>query len=97
MIEVSVLVEGLGGLTWPTWKRLVEAVESEGFAGLYCSDHFTLPEISTVNSLELIVALTYLADHTQRIHFGSLVAPFSFRDPALLARLAISRHGACYD
>ena len=66
----------------------MEVIESEGFAGLYCSDHFTLHEISTVNSLELIVALSYLADHTQRIHFGSLVAPFSFRDPVLLARQA---------
>jgi hypothetical protein len=33
VIEVSVLVEGLGGLAWPTWKRLVEAVEPWGFAG----------------------------------------------------------------
>jgi alkanesulfonate monooxygenase SsuD/methylene tetrahydromethanopterin reductase-like flavin-dependent oxidoreductase (luciferase family) len=88
MIEVSVLVEGLGGLTWPLWKRLVEAVEAGGFAGLFFSDHFVFPDIPTVNSLELIVALTYLADHTQRIHFGSLVAPFSFRDPVMLARQA---------
>jgi alkanesulfonate monooxygenase SsuD/methylene tetrahydromethanopterin reductase-like flavin-dependent oxidoreductase (luciferase family) len=52
------------------------------------SDHFTFPEIATVNSLELIIALTYLADHMQRVHFGSLVAPFSFRDPVMLARQA---------
>jgi alkanesulfonate monooxygenase SsuD/methylene tetrahydromethanopterin reductase-like flavin-dependent oxidoreductase (luciferase family) len=67
---------------------LVEAVERLGFAGLYCTDHFILPEAATVDSLEMIVALTYLADHTQRIHFGPLVAPFSFRDPAMLARQA---------
>jgi alkanesulfonate monooxygenase SsuD/methylene tetrahydromethanopterin reductase-like flavin-dependent oxidoreductase (luciferase family) len=35
--------------------------------------------------LDLIVWLTYLADHTQRVHFGSLVAPLSFRDPVMLA------------
>ena len=40
------------------------------------------------NSLELIVALTYLADHTDHVHFGSMVAPFSFRDPVFLARQA---------
>jgi len=67
---------------------MVEAVERLGFAGLYCTDHFTLPGASTADSLEMIVALTYLADHTQRIHFGPLVAPFSFRDPAMLARQA---------
>jgi alkanesulfonate monooxygenase SsuD/methylene tetrahydromethanopterin reductase-like flavin-dependent oxidoreductase (luciferase family) len=88
VIEVSVAVEGLCGLTWHFWKRLVEAVEPWGFAGLYCSDHFTLPGTSGVASLELIVALTYLADHTERVHFGSLVAPFSFRDPVMLTRQA---------
>jgi alkanesulfonate monooxygenase SsuD/methylene tetrahydromethanopterin reductase-like flavin-dependent oxidoreductase (luciferase family) len=36
----------------------------------------------------MIVSLAYLADHTQRIHFGPLVAPISFRHPTLLARQA---------
>jgi len=87
-MELSISIQGLCGLTWPTWKRLVQAVEPLGFAGLFCTDHFALPEAATVDSLELIVALTYLADHTQRIHFGPLVAPFSFRDPVMLARQA---------
>src|SRR5438045_3913259 len=36
----------------------------------------------------MITSLTYLADHTQRIHFGPLVAPLSMRNPSLLARQA---------
>jgi alkanesulfonate monooxygenase SsuD/methylene tetrahydromethanopterin reductase-like flavin-dependent oxidoreductase (luciferase family) len=88
MMELSLAVQSLCGLTWPAWKQMVEAVERLGFAGLYCTDHFTLPDALTVDSLEVIVALTYLADHTQRIHFGPLVAPFSFRDPVILARQA---------
>jgi alkanesulfonate monooxygenase SsuD/methylene tetrahydromethanopterin reductase-like flavin-dependent oxidoreductase (luciferase family) len=89
MTELSISVQGLCGLTWPAWKRLVELVEPLGFAGLFCTDHFTLQDALTVDSLEMIVALTYLADHTQRIHFGPLVAPFSFRDPVMLARQAV--------
>ena len=88
MTELSISIQGLCGLTWPAWKRLVEAVERLGFAGLFCTDHFILPDALTVDSLEMIVALTYLADRTQRIHFGPLVAPFSFRDPVMLARQA---------
>ena len=88
MIELSVSIEGLCGLTWHAWKRLVEEVEPLGYAGLFLSDHFTLPETSAIDSLEMIVALTYLADHTQRLHFGPMVAPFSFRDPVMLARQA---------
>jgi alkanesulfonate monooxygenase SsuD/methylene tetrahydromethanopterin reductase-like flavin-dependent oxidoreductase (luciferase family) len=63
-------------------------VEPWGFAGLFCTDHFALPGAATFDSLEMIVALTYLADHTQRVRFGPLVAPFSFRDPVMLARQA---------
>jgi F420-dependent oxidoreductase-like protein len=88
LIELPVAIEGLTGLTWPSWKRLVAAVEPWGFAGLYCTDHFTLPGTAGLASLELIAALTYLADHTQRVHFGPLVAPFSFRDPVMLTRQA---------
>ncbi len=36
----------------------------------------------------MVVSLAYLADHTRHIHFGSLVAPISFRHPTLLARQA---------
>jgi F420-dependent oxidoreductase-like protein len=88
MIAISIQIEGQNGLTWPRWKRLVEEVEDLGFAGLFRSDHFTNARPPDKDSLEMVVSLTYLADHTQRIHFGPLVAPISFRDPALLARQA---------
>ncbi len=64
------------------------AAEETGFAALYRSDHFTNPAPPDKDSLEMIVSLTYLADHTRRIQFGPLVAPLSFRDPVFLARQA---------
>jgi F420-dependent oxidoreductase-like protein len=82
------MIEGQDGLTWPRWKRLVREVESLGFAGLFRSDHFTNANPPDKESLEMIVSLTYLADHTERIHFGPMVAPVSFREPTLLARQA---------
>jgi F420-dependent oxidoreductase-like protein len=88
MITISIQIEGQNGLTWPHWKRLVKEVEDLGFAGLFRSDHFTNARPPDKDSLEMIVSLTYLADHTQSIHFGPLVAPISFRDPTLLARQA---------
>jgi F420-dependent oxidoreductase-like protein len=88
MVAISIQIEGQNGLTWPYWKRLVKEVEDLGFAGLFRSDHFTNARPPDKDSLEMVVSLTYLADHTQRIHFGPLVAPLSFRDPALLARQA---------
>src|SRR5438552_17648335 len=88
MVAISIMIEGQNGLTWPHWKRLVAEVERLGFAGLFRSDHFTNAGPPDKDSLEMVVSLTYLADHTQRIHFGPMVAPLSIRNPTLLARQA---------
>jgi alkanesulfonate monooxygenase SsuD/methylene tetrahydromethanopterin reductase-like flavin-dependent oxidoreductase (luciferase family) len=88
MVEVSVVVEALFGLDWPTWKRLVPAIEDLGFVGIYVGDQFLLNDPPDCPALELIVALTYLADHTEQVRFGPMVAPISFRDPVMLARQA---------
>src|SRR5512142_3352981 len=88
MLQVAVMIEGQNGLNWERWKRIVPAVEDLGFAGLYRSDHFTNSNPPDMDSLELWVSLTWLADHTRRIEFGPLVSPVSFRHPALTARMA---------
>src|SRR4051794_11163584 len=88
MIELSIMIEGQDGVSWPIWKRLVRDVEALGFAGLFRSDHYTNPAPPEKDSLEMVVSLAYLADHTERVHFGPLVAPLSFRDPTMLARQA---------
>ncbi|HLQ28676.1 MAG TPA: TIGR03560 family F420-dependent LLM class oxidoreductase [Ktedonobacteraceae bacterium] len=88
MVEISIMLEGQNGVTWSHWKSIVAEVEEPGFVGMFRSDHFTNSRPPDMDSLEMIVSLTYLADHTQRIHFGPLVAPFSFRNPMLLARQA---------
>lgn len=88
MIDISIMIEGQMGLTWPRWKNLVRLVDELGFAGLFRSDHFTSARPPDEESLETVVSLAYLADHSQRLHFGPLVAPVSFRDPIMLARQA---------
>ena len=88
MASISLMIEGQNGLTWDHWKRLVTTAEDLGFDGLFRSDHFTNSRPPDKDSLEMIVSLAYTAGNSQRIHFGSLVAPLSFRDPTLLARQA---------
>jgi alkanesulfonate monooxygenase SsuD/methylene tetrahydromethanopterin reductase-like flavin-dependent oxidoreductase (luciferase family) len=90
MVAFSIATETQLGLTWEHWKRRVAVVEAAGFAGMYLSDHFVMPRSHKLISLDLIVALTYLASHTKRIHFGPLVAPLSVRHPVHLARQAIA-------
>jgi len=87
-VDVSIMIEGQMGLTWDRWRRIALLVEQLGFAGLFRSDHFVNPGAPDDDSLEMITSLVWLADHTERIRFGPLVAPFSFRDPVMLARQA---------
>lgn len=88
MIEVAIMIEGQNGLTWPRWQRIVREVEALGFSGLYRSDHYTNANPPDMESLELWVSLTWLASHTERIEFGPLVTPVSFRHPTMTARMA---------
>jgi F420-dependent oxidoreductase-like protein len=87
-MEIAIMIEGQDGLTWPRWQKLAALIEDLGFAGLYRSDHFTNAEAPDKDSLECWSSLTWLASHTQRIEFGPLVSPLSFRPPALTARMA---------
>jgi F420-dependent oxidoreductase-like protein len=92
MLDIAIMIEGQNGLTWERWQRIAKAVESLGFSGLYRSDHYTNASPPDKESLELWVSLTWLASHTERIEFGPLVSPVSFRHPTMTARMA-----ACTD
>lgn len=85
-MEISISIEGQSGLKWDLWNHLITEVERLGFAGLFRSDHFTMDDPPSMDSLEAFASLAHLASHSQRVHFGTLVAPFSFRDPVMMAR-----------
>lgn len=84
-IDVSIMIEGQDGLSWPRWQRIANAAEGLGFAGLYRSDHFSNPEGPYKDAIETWVSLAWLASHTTRISFGTMVSPVSFRNPSILA------------
>jgi F420-dependent oxidoreductase-like protein len=87
IMDIAIMLEGQEGLNWPRFQRIARAVENLGFAGLYRSDHFTNNEPPDKDSLELWVSLTWLASHTNRIEFGPMVSPVSFRHPVFTARM----------
>lgn len=87
MIEVAIMLEGQNGLNWDHWKRIAAAVEDLGYVGLYRSDHFTNSRPPDKDSLEMWVSMTWLASNTERIEFGPMVSPLSFRNPVHTARM----------
>ncbi|MFL6033126.1 MAG: TIGR03560 family F420-dependent LLM class oxidoreductase [Rubrobacteraceae bacterium] len=90
MPEVAIMIEGQDGLDWPRWQRLARTVEDSGYAALHRSDHFTNPTGPVLHALELWSSLTWLADNSDRIEFGPLVSPVSFRHPVITAWTASS-------
>jgi len=87
-MDIAIMIEGQNGLNWSRWKRIAKLVEDLGFSGLYRSDHFTNTSPPDIDSLDLWVSLTWLAENTKRIEFGPLVTPFSFRHPVHTTRMA---------
>ena len=88
-MQIGVMVEGQEGLTWERWFRVAQQVESLGLDSLWRSDHFfSVMGRTERDALEAWTSLTALAERTNRISFGPLVSPMTFRHPALLARMA---------
>ena len=77
----------------PPWKRVVEwarLVESLGFDKLWVPDHFVAPNDKDMDWFECWSVLTALATETDKITLGTLVASMTLRNPALLARMALT-------
>lgn len=87
MTQIGLMIEGQWGLTWERWRRLLRAAEDYGYQCVFRSDHYTIGPPDQ-ESLETFISLTYAAAQTQRIEFGTLVAPTTFRHPAMTARMA---------
>jgi F420-dependent oxidoreductase-like protein len=87
-MDIGIMIEGQNGLNWPRWQRIVRAADDLGFQCVFRSDHYTNAGPPDLDSLELWTSLTYAAGNTQRIEFGPLVTPVTFRHPTITARVA---------
>ena len=88
-MDLGVMVEGQEGVSWDLWRRFVIAVEDFGFESLWRSDHlFSLAGSRTQDALDAYVAFALTAEITERVRFGPLVSPVTFRNPAVLARMS---------
>ena len=86
-MDLRIFTEPQQGATYDDLLAAATAPEAGGFSALFRSDHFTNPTPPDEESLELWVSLAWLASHTERIEFGPLVTPMSFRHPVWTARM----------
>src|SRR5271165_7289351 len=76
--------------TFASLKAQALAAEAVGFASLWVPDHLIFRQTDQEDSgiWEAFTILAGLAAVTERIQLGPLVACTSFRNPALLAKIA---------
>jgi len=73
-------------------REMAQAAEAAGFDSLWMADHFNMrfPGQEERGQWEAFTFLAALAAATRRVALGPLVAATSFRNPALLAKMADS-------
>ena len=69
--------------------RVAQAADELGFASVWLSDQFhTFPQPAQEGTFECWATLAALARDTKRVRLGSLITCTTYRNPALLAKMA---------
>jgi alkanesulfonate monooxygenase SsuD/methylene tetrahydromethanopterin reductase-like flavin-dependent oxidoreductase (luciferase family) len=75
---------------WPQMKEEAGRIEALGFDSLWIADHFVSPYSATADWFECWSLLGALAASTERIRLGTGVTHVVYRNPAILARSALT-------
>jgi F420-dependent oxidoreductase-like protein len=90
-MRICLMLEGQEGVTWADWLAVADRCERLGFEGLFRSDHyFSGTGPGGRGSTDAWTLLAGLAARTTTLRLGTLVSPVTFREPALLAKAAIT-------
>jgi F420-dependent oxidoreductase-like protein len=91
-MDLTLMIEGQEGVSWPQWVALAGACEEHGIDTLFRSDHYMNvdgkhPERG---SLDAWGTLCGLAAVTSTLRLGTMVSPATFRHPSVLAKLVVT-------
>ena len=75
---------------WPILRERAVRAEGMGFTGLWMADHFVNPYVQDQDWFESWTLLGAIAEATHTIRLGPMVSSLTLRNPALLARAAMT-------
>jgi F420-dependent oxidoreductase-like protein len=91
MVKLGVMIEGQEGLTWDRWRTIVDTADRLNYDSVWRSDHlFSLSGPSDRDCIALWPSLNDVAYRSEKLYFGQLVSPISFRNPVHLAIDAVA-------
>ncbi len=90
-LDFGIQIEPQYGFTYDRIGEIAHEAETLGYESLWVSDHFFLtPELLDTSCLECWTTLAALARDTKRLRIGAMVASQSYRNPALVSKIAAS-------
>ena len=90
-LDFGLQIEPQYGFTYQKIRDIAVYVESLGFESLWVSDHFFMTDESVETPcLECWTTLAAVARDTRRLRLGPMVSSQSYRNPALMAKIAAS-------
>jgi len=85
-MDVGIIVGEATDNTWDRWRHLSGLIERLGYHSLFRSDHYFIHRQH--HAVDVFLSFVLTAEVTERIRFGPLVTPVTFRQPVNVGRMA---------